>query len=121
MPDTLRNNLQERLLACFDVDPLQDRDSASLSSEEATFEALHFSWYNRHCTNARSLRIFSWKSMSIHFFTGKWCARQRAAGHAEARRMLQDKPQPIYPLHVQGHYGPRTGVSAGQEDITRCL
>ena len=67
MPDMLRNNLQERLLACFDVDPLQDRDSASLSSEEATFEALHFSWYNQHCTNARSLRIFSWKSMSIHF------------------------------------------------------
>ena len=118
MPDTLRNNLQECLLACFDVNPLQDRDSASLSSEEATFEALHFSWYNRHCTNARSLQIFSCKSMSISFLTGKQCARQRAAGHAEACRMLQDKPQPIHTLHVQGHYGPRTGVSACQEDFT---
>lgn len=50
MPEALRHDLEERLLACFDMDPLTDRDSSASPSGKATFEALHFSWYNRHCT-----------------------------------------------------------------------
>ena len=50
MPDALRADLADRLVACFDCNPLRSVDSASTSGGRGTFEALHFSWYNCHCT-----------------------------------------------------------------------
>ena len=83
MPDMLRNNLQERLLACFDVDPLQDRDSASLSSEEATFEALHFSWYNRHCNQVSDSLLFPYQYVTL--LAGPRSTSSSAATYDETR------------------------------------
>lgn len=53
MPEALRRDLTDRLIACFDDDPLRTVNSSSASEGHSTFEALHFSWYNRHCTTVR--------------------------------------------------------------------
>lgn len=56
MPEALRRNLADRLTACFDLDPVRNIDSSLTSNGQSTFEALHFSWYNRHCTTVRTLQ-----------------------------------------------------------------
>ncbi|KAI0734919.1 hypothetical protein C8Q72DRAFT_769614 [Fomitopsis betulina] len=38
----------ERLVVCFDTYPLNDVDTATQTQHE--FQAIHFSWYNRHTT-----------------------------------------------------------------------
>lgn len=52
MPEELRDGLLDRLAACFEPDAIKTLDTASFSGEHV-FEALHFSWYNRHCTEVR--------------------------------------------------------------------
>lgn len=49
MPRDLRQDLAERLSACFEPGALQNLDTVK-SGGEHVFQALHFSWYNRHCT-----------------------------------------------------------------------
>ncbi|EPS93189.1 hypothetical protein FOMPIDRAFT_1136659 [Fomitopsis schrenkii] len=49
MPRDMRQDLAERLSACFEPGALQSLDTAK-SGGEHVFQALHFSWYNRHCT-----------------------------------------------------------------------
>ncbi|KAH9910583.1 uncharacterized protein B0H18DRAFT_963097 [Fomitopsis serialis] len=51
MPDAMKRNLMDGLVACFDSDPFKPIDSNSANGER-TFEAIHFSWYNRHCTSS---------------------------------------------------------------------
>ncbi|KAH9910449.1 uncharacterized protein B0H18DRAFT_836661, partial [Fomitopsis serialis] len=53
MPDAMKRNLMDGLVACFDSDPFKPIDSNSANGER-TFEAIHFSWYNRHCTSGHS-------------------------------------------------------------------
>ena len=51
MPQDMKNSLFRDLAACFDLEPsnLQTMFSGELK-ERYSFEALHFSYYNRHCT-----------------------------------------------------------------------
>ncbi|KII89483.1 hypothetical protein PLICRDRAFT_109188 [Plicaturopsis crispa FD-325 SS-3] len=53
MPESMRQNLTANLMACFaphqSLIPTDSRDA-----EKFTFETLHFSWYNRHCTKGSS-------------------------------------------------------------------
>ncbi|KAH9926365.1 uncharacterized protein B0H18DRAFT_954689 [Fomitopsis serialis] len=49
MPEAMKRHLMDRLVACFDSDPFKPVDSNSANGGR-TFEAIHFSWYNRHCT-----------------------------------------------------------------------
>lgn len=51
MPQDMKNSLFGDLAACFDLEPsnLQTMFSGELK-ERYSFEALHFSYYNRHCT-----------------------------------------------------------------------
>ncbi|KAH9917570.1 uncharacterized protein B0H18DRAFT_883715, partial [Fomitopsis serialis] len=53
MPDTMKRTLIDRLLASFNSDPFKTADANSATGER-TFEAIHFSWYNRHCTQGHS-------------------------------------------------------------------
>lgn len=58
MPQDMRTSLLSDLTACFDVEPsnLQKMFSGELK-ERYSFEALHFSYYNRHCTRVLFLRV----------------------------------------------------------------
>ncbi|KAI0721752.1 hypothetical protein C8Q72DRAFT_787759, partial [Fomitopsis betulina] len=49
MPMDMKCTLTERFVACFESDPLYTRIEASDPLEQP-YETLHFSWYNRHCT-----------------------------------------------------------------------
>ncbi|KAH9916068.1 uncharacterized protein B0H18DRAFT_854224, partial [Fomitopsis serialis] len=49
MPNNMRDNPTDRLTACFPFNPLKTIHTAA-SGRDITFEALHFSWYNRHTT-----------------------------------------------------------------------
>lgn len=51
LPQDMRTTLLGNLAACFDLEPsnLQEMFSGELK-ECYSFEALHFSYYNRHCT-----------------------------------------------------------------------
>ncbi|KAH9915373.1 uncharacterized protein B0H18DRAFT_1124959 [Fomitopsis serialis] len=53
MPNNMREHLTDRLTACFPFDPLKTISTAS-SIGDITFEVLHFSWYNRHCTQGNT-------------------------------------------------------------------
>ena len=55
MPQSIRRDLADRLVACFDKDPLRKMDSSSLPEGEGTFDVLHFSWYNCHCTTVSTI------------------------------------------------------------------
>ncbi|KAH9838762.1 uncharacterized protein C8Q71DRAFT_689884, partial [Rhodofomes roseus] len=58
MPVDLRASLTERLISCFPTDPLNVLDTATISrSEPLKFQALHFSWYNRHCTRGHDAPV----------------------------------------------------------------
>ena len=49
MPQSIRADLTERLTSCFDSNPLRWRNTeAEGEGGRVTFEAMHFSWYNRH-------------------------------------------------------------------------
>ncbi|KAH9911107.1 uncharacterized protein B0H18DRAFT_864387, partial [Fomitopsis serialis] len=48
MSEAMAADLTERLVVCFDTDPLNDVDTATQTQHD--FEAIHFSWYNRHAT-----------------------------------------------------------------------
>ena len=54
MPNIMKQTLTERLVACFDNDPLTHCTTAT-EPPGRTFETLHFSWYNRHCTQVSTL------------------------------------------------------------------
>ena len=58
MPQDMKSSLLGNLAACFDLEPsnLQTMFSGELK-ENYTFEALHFSYYNRHCTRVRPLSL----------------------------------------------------------------
>ena len=49
MPMDMKSTLTERFVACFESNPLYARIEAS-DPLELPYETLHFSWYNRHCT-----------------------------------------------------------------------
>jgi hypothetical protein len=52
LPDHLRRSLMSDLVLCFsDPDILVDKDTRH--GKEPDFEAVHFSWYNRHATTVR--------------------------------------------------------------------
>ena len=55
MPCNMRQTLLSDLVACFDAESssIEYQDSGS-SGERYFFEALHFSYYNRHCTRVRN-------------------------------------------------------------------
>ena len=55
MPCDMRQTLLGDLIACFDAESsnLQYQNSGT-SGERYFFEALHFSYYNRHCTRVCS-------------------------------------------------------------------
>ncbi|KAH9917782.1 uncharacterized protein B0H18DRAFT_860296, partial [Fomitopsis serialis] len=53
MPNNMRENLTDHLTSCFPFDPLKAIRTASTAGD-ITFEVLHFSWYNRHCTQGNS-------------------------------------------------------------------
>ncbi|KAH9924497.1 uncharacterized protein B0H18DRAFT_847061, partial [Fomitopsis serialis] len=53
MPDTMKRTLIDRLLASFNSDPFKTVDANSATGER-TFQAIHFSWYNRHCTQGHA-------------------------------------------------------------------
>ncbi|KAH9916438.1 uncharacterized protein B0H18DRAFT_1124234 [Fomitopsis serialis] len=48
MSEAMAADLTERLVVCFDTDPLNDVDTVTQTQHE--FQAIHFSWYNRHAT-----------------------------------------------------------------------
>ncbi|KAH9910184.1 uncharacterized protein B0H18DRAFT_1130546 [Fomitopsis serialis] len=48
MSEAMAADLTEQLVVCFDTDPLNDVDTATQTQHE--FQAIHFSWYNRHAT-----------------------------------------------------------------------
>ncbi|KAI0708140.1 hypothetical protein C8Q72DRAFT_790818 [Fomitopsis betulina] len=51
----MHHDLLDRLISCFNSDPLCDVDSTSSAPEgQTTFQALHFSWYNRHSTKGHA-------------------------------------------------------------------
>ncbi|KAI0728072.1 hypothetical protein C8Q72DRAFT_417787, partial [Fomitopsis betulina] len=55
MPEAMRRDLLDRLISRFNSDPLRDVDSTSSAPEgQTTFQALHFSWYNRHSTKGHA-------------------------------------------------------------------
>ena len=58
MPQDMKSSLLGNLAVCFDPEPsnLQTMFSGELK-ENYTFEALHFSYYNRHCTRVRPLSL----------------------------------------------------------------
>ncbi|KAH9911423.1 uncharacterized protein B0H18DRAFT_892829 [Fomitopsis serialis] len=49
----MKRTLIDRLLASFNSDPFKTADANSATGKR-TFEAIHFSWYNRHCTQGHS-------------------------------------------------------------------
>ncbi|EPS93339.1 hypothetical protein FOMPIDRAFT_1087424, partial [Fomitopsis schrenkii] len=49
LPADLRSELAGRLAASFEPSALKDIDTSKVDSDPV-FQALHFSWYNRHCT-----------------------------------------------------------------------
>ncbi|EGO04643.1 hypothetical protein SERLA73DRAFT_68327 [Serpula lacrymans var. lacrymans S7.3] len=49
LPDYIRSSLQPKLLAAFENNELLTEKPGQYD-EDDIFEALHFSWYNRHCT-----------------------------------------------------------------------
>lgn len=52
LPYHLRCSLMRDLVLCFgDINILTDKDTSQ--SEEGDFQAMHFSWYNRHATTVR--------------------------------------------------------------------
>lgn len=58
MPQSLREHLTDRLTACFEEGALKDLDTAQCAGGEHIFQALHFSWYNRHCTEVSGSPLF---------------------------------------------------------------
>ena len=61
MPQNMRDGLIDRLAACFEPDALQDTDT-SASGGENLYQAIHFAWYNRHCT-----------TVSVGYFPQRTC------------------------------------------------
>ncbi|KAH9834244.1 uncharacterized protein C8Q71DRAFT_859901 [Rhodofomes roseus] len=53
MPEAMKRSLTQRFISCFDSDPLQARTTASDPLTQP-YETLHFSWYNRHCTQGHN-------------------------------------------------------------------
>ncbi|EGN97242.1 hypothetical protein SERLA73DRAFT_74955 [Serpula lacrymans var. lacrymans S7.3] len=49
LPDCIRSSLQPKLLAAFENNEPPTQKPGQ-HDEDDMFEALHFSWYNRHCT-----------------------------------------------------------------------
>ncbi|KAH9830347.1 uncharacterized protein C8Q71DRAFT_688010, partial [Rhodofomes roseus] len=49
MEQSMRDRLIDRLADCFEPDALKVIDTAQERGDHV-FQALHFSWYNRHCT-----------------------------------------------------------------------
>lgn len=50
LPDHLHQHLETSLVSCLEtVETLNSTDSRS-NDQDSNFSALHFSWYNRHCT-----------------------------------------------------------------------
>lgn len=67
MLDAMRGTLLSNLVACLDLEPshLQTMDSGA-SGETYSFEALHFSYYNRHCTRVRLIVGFDLSNVLLH-------------------------------------------------------
>ncbi|KAH9924487.1 uncharacterized protein B0H18DRAFT_848227, partial [Fomitopsis serialis] len=53
MSQDMRESLASRLSASFESDPLIHR-TTSTDPADVTFQTLHFSWYNRHCTQGHT-------------------------------------------------------------------
>ncbi|KAH9910562.1 uncharacterized protein B0H18DRAFT_860839, partial [Fomitopsis serialis] len=53
IPEVLRRDLIDGIAACFETDPFKTMVAESMDGRE-TFQVLHFSWYNRHCTQGHS-------------------------------------------------------------------
>lgn len=56
MPQSMRDELVDRLSACFEPGALKEHDTEK-SDGEHLFQALHFSWYNRHCTTVSTVTL----------------------------------------------------------------
>ncbi|KAI0055056.1 hypothetical protein BV25DRAFT_1816167 [Artomyces pyxidatus] len=54
MPQHLKDRLTDSLLACFAGRQSLVPTNSTSSGESFRFQALHFSWYNRHCTQANN-------------------------------------------------------------------
>lgn len=122
MPEAMRRDLLDRLISCFNSDPLRDVDSTSSAPEgQTTFQALHFSWYNRHSTKVRTylyvLCLFTRELPT----SGTCCTDGRSASFADKVGLLKDELQPVHSVHVQRHHRLHCGLPGGQEHPTRCL
>ena len=60
MPQDMKSSLLGNVAVCFDLEPsnLQMMFSGELK-EKYTFEALHFAYYNRHCTRVWPLTPYT--------------------------------------------------------------
>jgi hypothetical protein len=70
------------LALCFgDVNILTDKDTSW--SEEGDFQAVHFSWYNRHATTVRIHSLIIVPRLTRNaLMSGSWCPNRRTALHA---------------------------------------
>ncbi|KAH9910774.1 uncharacterized protein B0H18DRAFT_839145, partial [Fomitopsis serialis] len=53
IPEPMRRDMMDRLTACFQNNPFETVEAGSMDVSR-TFEVIHFSWYNRHCTQGHS-------------------------------------------------------------------
>lgn len=93
MPENLRADLMDGMTACFEPGALQELDTAKEGGDHI-FQAVHFSWYNRHFTTVST----------------SWLLLENVSLIANAQWVSQgsDAPQDAPPMKIRRTGGLKT-------------